>query len=50
MSQVPYASAVGSLMCAIVCTRLKLANAVSTVSRFISNLGKQHREAVKWVL
>jgi len=31
-------------------TRLDLAYAVSTVSQFISNSRKQHREAVKWVL
>jgi len=40
MSRVPYASAVGSLMYAMVCTRSDLAYAVSTVSRFISNPGK----------
>jgi len=50
MSQVPYASVVGSLMYVMVCTRLDLAYAVSTVSRFMSNSGKQHWEAVKWVL
>ena len=47
MSQVPYASAVGSLM---VCTRLDLSYAVSAVSQFISNPEKEHWEAVKWVL
>jgi len=50
MSRVLYASAVGSLMYAMVCTRPDLAYAVSTVSRFMPNPGKQHREAVKWVL
>src|SRR3954469_22976280 len=49
MSRVPYASAVGSLMYAMVCTRPDLAFAVSTVSRFMSNPGKQHWEAVKWI-
>jgi len=47
MSRVPYASAVGSLMYAMVCTRTDLAYAVSTVSRFMSNPGKQHYEVVK---
>jgi len=42
MSQVPYASAVGSLMYAMVCTRSDLAYAVSTVSRFIINSGKRY--------
>ena len=50
MSRVQYASAVGSLMYAMVCTRPDLANAISTVSRFMSNSEKQHWEAVKWVL
>jgi len=34
----------------MVCTRPDLTYAVNTVSRFMSNLGKQHWEAVKWVL
>ncbi|KAL5715795.1 hypothetical protein ACHQM5_017567 [Ranunculus cassubicifolius] len=50
MSQVPYASAVGSLMYAMVCTRPDIAHALSCVSRYMSNPGKQHWEAVKWVL
>jgi hypothetical protein len=50
MSRVPYASAVGSLMYAMVCTRPDLAHAVSLVSRFMSDPGKQHWEAVKWIL
>jgi len=50
MSRVPYASVVGSLMYAMVCTKTDLAYAVSIVSRFMSNLEKQHCEVVKWVL
>jgi len=50
MSRVPNASAVESLMYAMVCTRPDLTYAVSTVSRFISNSKRQHWEAVKWVL
>nr|GEW73389.1 retrovirus-related Pol polyprotein from transposon TNT 1-94 [Tanacetum cinerariifolium] len=38
MDRVPYASAVGSLMYAMVCTRPDLAHAVGVVSRFLSNL------------
>ncbi|GKA27191.1 retrovirus-related pol polyprotein from transposon TNT 1-94 [Tanacetum coccineum] len=37
MDRVPYASAVGSLMYAMVCTRPDLAHAVGVVSRFLSN-------------
>ena len=50
MSQVPYASAIGSLMYAMVCIRLDTAHAMGVVSRFTSRPGKQHWEAVKWIL
>nr|GEU54414.1 retrovirus-related Pol polyprotein from transposon TNT 1-94 [Tanacetum cinerariifolium] len=50
MSKVPYANTVGSLMYLIVCTRPDLAYAVSVVSRYLANLGKNHWEAVKWIL
>ena len=48
--KVPYASAVGSLMYAMVCTRPDVAHAVGVVSRFLSNPGKEHWAAVKWIL
>ena len=50
MSRIPYSSAVGSLMYAMVCTRPDLSHAVSVVSRFMSNPGKVHWEAVKWIM
>lgn len=50
MERVPYASAVGSLMYAMVCTRPDLAYAASLVSRFMANPGREHWEATKWVL
>jgi ATP-binding cassette subfamily B (MDR/TAP) protein 1 len=50
MERVPYASAIGSLMYAMVCTRPDIAHAVGVVSRYMSNPGKQHWEAVKWIL
>ena len=50
MALVPYASAVGSLMYAMVCTRLDIAHAVGEVSRYMMNLGKENWEAVKWLL
>ena len=50
MSKVPYASTIGSLMYAMVCTRPDIVHAVGVVSRFISRLGKQHWKAVKWIL
>ncbi|CAM8978466.1 unnamed protein product [Rhodiola kirilowii] len=49
MVEVPYASAVGVLMYAMVCTRPDIAHAVGVVSRFLSNPGKKHWEAVKWI-
>ena len=50
MNKVPYASAVGSLMYAMICTRPNISHAVGVVSRYMSNPGKQHWEAVKWIL
>ncbi|RVW99370.1 Retrovirus-related Pol polyprotein from transposon TNT 1-94 [Vitis vinifera] len=50
MSKVPYASAIGSLMYVMVCTRPDIAHVVRVVSRFMSRPGKQHWEAVKWIL
>jgi transposase InsO family protein len=50
MQKTPYASAIGSLMYAMVCTRPDIAHAVGVVSRFMSNPGRKHWEAVKWVL
>lgn len=49
MSEVPYASAVGSLMYAMVGSRPDLAHAVGVVSRFMGNPGRKHWEAVKWI-
>jgi ATP-binding cassette subfamily B (MDR/TAP) protein 1 len=42
MTAIPYSSAVGSLMYAMVCTRPDIAHAVGVVSRFLSNYGKEH--------
>nr|KYP65207.1 Retrovirus-related Pol polyprotein from transposon TNT 1-94 [Cajanus cajan] len=50
MVKVPYTYVVGSLMYAMVCTRPDIAHAVRVVSGFMSNLGRKHWEAVKWLL
>ena len=50
MRRVSYASVVGSLMYAMVCTRPNIAFVVGTVSHRMSNLGKEHSVAVKWIL
>lgn len=47
MKKVTYASAVGSLMYAMVCTRPDIAYSVGVVRRYMSNPGKEHRAAVK---
>ncbi|KAG9450355.1 hypothetical protein H6P81_010320 [Aristolochia fimbriata] len=49
MKTVPYASAIGSLMYAMVSTRPDIAHAVGVVSRFMKNPGEEHWEAVKWI-
>ena len=50
MAKIPYASAIGSLMYAMVCTRPDIGHAVGVLSRFMANPGKAHWEAVKWIL
>ncbi|KAI3780227.1 hypothetical protein L2E82_10198 [Cichorium intybus] len=50
MSRVPYASAVGSIMYAMTCTRPDVSFALSMVSRYQGNLGKAHWIAVKNIL
>ena len=40
MSKAPYASTIGSLMYAMVCTRPDIAHGVGVVSRYMNNLGK----------
>ncbi|GKF08912.1 retrovirus-related pol polyprotein from transposon TNT 1-94, partial [Tanacetum coccineum] len=47
MSKVSNVNAVGSLMYLMVCTRPDMAYAVSVVSRYLANPGKNHWEAVK---
>ena len=49
MSHVPYASVIGSLMYAIICTRLKISHVVGVLSRYMSKLGKEHWIVVKRV-
>ena len=50
MKRVPYASTVGSLMYAMVSTRLDIAQEVGVLSQFMVNPGKSHWDAVKRVL
>src|SRR5581483_8660829 len=45
MARVPYSSAVGSLMYAMICTRPDLTYAVSMVSRYMAKPGKRTLES-----
>jgi hypothetical protein len=49
MSKVPHASAMGCLMYVMVCTKPDLAHTVSVVSKYMTNLGRQHWDAIKWI-
>ena len=50
MSVIPYASAIGCIMYAMLCTRLDVNLAVSLVWRYQSNPGMEHWTAVKNIL
>ena len=50
MARVPYSSAVGSMMYAMVCTHPDISHVVSVVSRYMACPGKSHWNAVKWIL
>ena len=50
MSTVPYASAIGSVMYAMICTRPDVSYALSVCSKYQSNPGNAHWVAVKNIL
>lgn len=50
MKKIPYANAIGSVMYLMVSTRPDIAYTVSCLSRYMSNPGKPHWEAMKWLL
>ncbi|KAL2239854.1 UNVERIFIED_CONTAM: Retrovirus-related Pol polyprotein from transposon TNT 1-94 [Sesamum indicum] len=50
MSKVPYSNVIGSIMFLMVCTRPDIAYAISCLSRYMSNPGPPHWEALKWLL
>ncbi|XP_031266312.1 secreted RxLR effector protein 161-like [Pistacia vera] len=49
MRNIPYASAVGSLMYVMLCIRLDIAYAISAASRYQSNPGEKHWLVVKTI-
>ena len=50
MDRIPYASAVGSIMYAMICTRPDVAYALSMCSRYQADSGEAHWIAVKNIL
>ena len=50
MARVPYSNAVGSVMYNMICTRPDLAHSISSLSRYMANPGREHWEALKWLL
>jgi ATP-binding cassette subfamily B (MDR/TAP) protein 1 len=50
MSGVPYASAIGSIMYAMICTGLDVSYALNVMSRYQSNPGDAHWVVVKNIL
>lgn len=49
MTRVPYASAIGTLMYVMVCTRSNIAQAVGVLSHFMADLKWVHWDAMKRV-
>ena len=49
MSSMPYASAVGSLMYAMVWTKPDIAHAMGVVSKYMENPRKEHWQTMKWI-
>ena len=49
ISRVPYSSAVGSLMYAMICSRPNLSYSIGDVSRYMANLCKEHWKAIQWI-
>jgi len=50
MKDVPYASTVGSLMYAMFCTQLDICFVVGLISRYQSNPGPTHWQAIKRIM
>ena len=50
MKKVPYDAAVGSIIYLMVCSRPDLAHSISCLSRYMANPGKEHWQAMKWLM
>ena len=50
LSKIPYANIIGRIMYTMLCTRPDLAHAISVTSCFMSDHGREHWIALKWLL
>ena len=50
IQKIPYANIIGSAMYAMISTRPDLAQTISVTSRYMSNHGKEHWSAIKWLM
>lgn len=50
MEEIPYANDIGTLMFSMISSRLDLAYSIYFLSRFMSNLGKEHQNALKYLI
>ncbi|KAL0296000.1 UNVERIFIED_CONTAM: Secreted RxLR effector protein [Sesamum radiatum] len=50
MKNIPYSNAIGSVMYLMVCTSPDIAYAVSCLSKYMSNVGMSHWNALRWLL
>ena len=50
MDMIPYASAIGSIIYVMLCTRPDIAHALSVTSRYQADPGLEHWKAVKCIL
>lgn len=50
MARISYMSTVGSLMYVMICTRSDITHVIGVISRFLSYLGKEHWNVIKWII
>lgn len=47
IEKIPYATTIGSLMYAMMCTRLDITRVVGSMNKFLANPGKEYYQTVK---
>lgn len=50
IKKIPYSNVVGSVMYAMVCSRLDITYGVGVINKFMGDPGKEHWNGVKWIL